>query len=57
MIIRVARYDRTYNSSGQSEQRDFYEVYINGFKLYEGLQNDEAEAVAKAFEQKKERTI
>lgn len=57
MIIRVARYDRTYNRAGQSEARDYYEVYIDGFKLYEGLELDEADAVSKAFKQKRERKV
>ena len=57
MIIRVARYDRTYNRAGQSEARDSYEVYIDGFKLYEGLELDEADAVSKAFKQKRERKV
>jgi|TARA_E500000178_G_C16922935_1_gene708100 hypothetical protein len=57
MIIRVARYDRTYNRAGQSEERDYFEVYIDGFKLYEGLELEEADAVSKAFQIRKERQI
>lgn len=57
MIIRVARFDRTYNNKGESEERDYYEVFIDGIKYHEGLELEPCEAVTKAFKQKKERTI
>jgi len=57
VIIRIAKYERYCNHKGESENRDEYEVIIDGFTFYKGLEVCEADAVSKAFKNKQTKEL